>query len=81
MGAREGTQTPEIGHRGDDPEGYSGSKAYIHPVTEHLYFQRNPNKLMKYNLNGEFLGEVIIPHNVTTGFYPSFGKEGILVYE
>ena len=71
----------EIGHRGDDPEGYSGSKAYIHPVTEHLYFQRNPNKLMKYNLNGEFLGDVIIPHNVTTGFYPSFGKEGILVYE
>ena len=71
----------EIGHKGEDPKGYSGPKAYVHPVTEHLYFQRNPNKLMKYNQNGEFLGEVIIPNNISTGFYPSFGKEGMLVYE
>ena len=71
----------EIGHEGEDPKGYSGPKAYVHPVTGHLYFQRNPNKLMKYNLHGEFLGEVVMPNNLTTGFYPSFGKEGMLVYE
>ena len=71
----------EIGHIGEDPKGYSGPKAYVHPVTGHLYFQRSPNKLMKYNQNGEFLGEVIIPNNFTTGFYPQLNKEGMLVYE
>ena len=54
----------EIGHIGEDPKGYSGPKAYVHPVTGHLYFQRNPNKLMKYNQNGEFLGEVVIPNSI-----------------
>ena len=71
----------EIGHKGEDPKGYSDPKAYVHPVTEHLYFARNPNKLMKYNQNGEFLGEVVMPNSMTTGLYPSFGKEGMLVYE
>ena len=71
----------EIGHKGEDPKGYSGPHAYVHPVTGHLYFQRNPNKLIKYNQHGEFLGEVIIPNNFTTGFYPSFNKEGMLIYE
>ncbi len=71
----------EIGHKGEDPKGYSGPKAYVHPVTGHLYFQRNPNKLMKYNQNGEFLGEVVIPNSISTGFYPSFNKESMLVYE
>ena len=71
----------EIGHKGEDPKGYSGPKAYVHPVTGHLYFQRNPNKLMKYNQNGEFLGEVVMPNGISTGFYPSFNKEGMLVYE
>ena len=71
----------EIGHIGEDPKGYSGPKAYVHPVTGHLYFQRNPNKLMKYNQNGEFLGEVVIPNSISTGFYPSFNKESMLVYE
>ena len=38
----------EIGHKGEDPKGYSGPKAYVHPVTGHLYFHRNPDKLIKY---------------------------------
>ena len=71
----------EIGHKGEDPKGYSGPKAYVNPVTDHLYFQRNPNKLIKYNQHGEFLGEVVMPNSISTGFYPSFNKEGMLVYE
>ena len=71
----------EIGHKGEDPKGYSGSKAHVHPVTGHLYFARNPNKLMKYNQNGEFLGEVVMPNGLPSGFYPLLTKEGMLVYE
>ena len=69
----------EIGHKGEDPKGYSGPHAYVHPVTGHLYILRNPNKLIKYNQHGEFLGEGIIPNNFTSGFYPSYNKEGMLI--
>ena len=68
----------EIGHIGEDPKGYSGPKAYVHPVTGHLYFRRNPNKLIKYNQQAEFLGEVTMPND---GFYPLLTHEGMLVYE
>ena len=71
----------EIGHKGEDPRGYSEPKAYVHPVTGHLYFHRMPNKLIKYNQEGEFLGEVEMPNGLPSGFYPLLTKEGMLVYE
>jgi hypothetical protein len=71
----------EIGHKGEDPRGYSEAKAYVHPVTGHLYFHRMPNKLIKYNQEGEFLGEVEMPNGLPSGFYPLLTKEGMLVYE
>lgn len=36
-----------IGHKGDDPEGYSEAMFYIHPQTGTLYFHRQPDKLVK----------------------------------
>ena len=71
----------EIGHKGEDPRGYSEPKAYVHPVTGHIYFHRMPNKLIKYNQEGEFLGEVEMPNGLPSGFYPLLTKEGMLVYE
>ena len=71
----------EIGHKGEDPRGYSEAKAYVHPATGHLYFPRMPNKLIKYNQEGEFLGEVEMPNGLPSGFYPLLTKEGMLVYE
>ena len=71
----------EIGHKGEDPRGYSEAKAYVHPVTGHIYFHRMPNKLIKYNQEGEFLGEVEMPNGLPSGFYPLLTKEGMLVYE
>ena len=71
----------EIGHKGEDPRGYSEPKVYVHPATGHLYFHRMPNKLIKYNQQGEFLGEVEMPNGLPSGFYPLLTKEGMLVYE
>lgn len=71
----------EIGHKGEDPRGYSEPKAYVHPVTGNIYFHRAPNKLIKYTQKGEFLGEVEMPNGLPSGFYPLLTKDGMLVYE
>ena len=71
----------EIGHKGEDPRGYSEPKAYVHPVTGNIYFHRLPNKLIKYSQGGEFLGEVVMPNGLPSGFYPLLTKDGMLVYE
>ena len=71
----------EIGHKGEDPRGYSEPKAYVHPVTGNIYFHRSPNKLIKYSQGGEFLGEVEMPNGLPSGFYPLLTKDGMLVYE
>lgn len=71
----------EVGHKGEDPRGYSEPKAYVHPVTENIYFHRMPDKLIKYSLEGEFLGEVKMPNGLPSGFYPLLTEDGMLVYE
>jgi len=71
----------EVGHKGNDPRGYSEPKAYVHPVTGNIYFHRVPNKLIKYSQEGTFLGEVEMPNGLPSGFYPLLTKNGMLVYE
>ena len=71
----------EIGHKGEDPRGYSEAKAYVHPIRGHIYFPRTPDKLIKYSPNGEFLGEVLMPNGLSSGLYPLLTKDGMLVYE
>ena len=66
--AKTGKFIREIGHWGEDASGYSEPKAYIHPMTGHIYFHREPNKLIKYNQEGEFLGEVIMPNRLLSVF-------------
>ena len=79
--AESGKYLREIGHKGEDPRGYSEAKAYVHPVTGNIYFHRAPNKLIKYSQGGEFLGEVEMPNGLPSGIYPLLTKEGMLVYE
>ena len=71
----------EIGHPGEGPRDYSEPKAYIHPVTGNIYFHKIPNKLIKYNQEGDFLGEVVMPNGLPSGFYPLLTQDGMLVYE
>lgn len=67
-----------IGHKGNDPEGYSDAMCYIHPETGVLYFPRLPDKLLKYNQEGSFLGEVTLPQSLSKGFYATFAGPLIL---
>ena len=67
-----------IGHKGGDPEGYSEVVYYIHPQTGILYFHRQPNKLVKYNQDGEFLGETIQPKSLLQGFCAAFADSLII---
>lgn len=50
-----------IGHIGEDPEGYSQTSGWINEDTETLYFRRRPNNLIKYNTSGNYIGKVIVP--------------------
>ena len=50
-----------IGHKGEDPQGYSNANCFIHPHTNNLYFYRQPDKLVKYDTKGNYLGQVHLP--------------------
>ena len=43
-----------IGHKGEDPQGYSNANCFIHPHTNNLYFYRQPLILAHY---GEGIGQ------------------------
>lgn len=38
-----------VGHRGDDPEAYSSTCGYLNSKNQLLYFNRDPNQLVKYD--------------------------------
>lgn len=38
-----------VGHRGDDPEAYNNTNGYLNPQNQLLYFNREPNQLVKYD--------------------------------
>lgn len=50
----------EVGHIGDDPEGYSGTNCWIDDHSGILHYLRQPNELMKYNQQGQFVGKIKI---------------------
>lgn len=58
-----------IGHKGEDPQGYSNASCFIHPHTNHLYFYRQPDKLVKYDTKGNYLGQVHLPQKISPSLY------------
>lgn len=50
-----------IGHTGQDPEAYSSASCWTDEKEAFLYFIQQPNKLIKYNLNGTFSGRTTYP--------------------
>ncbi len=69
-----------IGHKGEDPQGYSNANCLIHPKTNVLYFYRQPNKLVKYDTEDHFLGEVTLPQNISPSLYLTFADSLILAH-
>lgn len=69
-----------VGHRGDDPQGFSEAVCYVHPQNGTIYFNRQPNKLVKYSQNGKYLGEAILPVNMPQSFYAAFSDSLLIGY-
>lgn len=69
-----------VGHQGEDPEGYSETTCYVHPETGVIYFNRQPNKLVKYDQKGNFLGTVILPENLSLGFHTVFSDSLLVAF-
>lgn len=51
----------EVGHGGDGPEAYSYAQPTYNDVDKTLCFKREPNGLQKYDLQGNYLGKLVIP--------------------
>ena len=48
----------EIAQDGQGPKDYSLPFPIVHPVTKNLHFRRYVGKLLEYNQEGEYLGEI-----------------------
>ena len=60
----------QIGHFGDDPEGYLENVCFANQQTHELCFPRH-NKLIKYGLDGKYIGEMDFPSNgLSSSSYP-----------
>lgn len=61
--ADNGKLVRKIGHIGNDPEGYRSAILFYNPYNQTLYFKGWHLDLVKYSLDGKFLGKVKIPYN------------------
>ena len=48
----------KIGHSGQDPAAYTNCFSWTDEKEEFLYFERQPNQLIKYDMKGNFCGKV-----------------------
>ena len=51
---KDGSFIAEIGHLGQDPQAYTDNFSWTDEKEEFLYFQRNSNQLVKYDMKGQF---------------------------
>ena len=52
----------EIGHYGKDPGGYRSNRGFFNEMTASIFFTGWKGDLLKYSLDGKYLGSVLIPH-------------------
>lgn len=70
----------QIGHLGDDPEGYLTNVCFIHPEKEEIGFPHH-DELVKYDLDGRYIGEMDFPAGgLSNSCYPLLGDSSALVY-
>ena len=70
-----------IGHTGDDPEGYTYATCDINPKDETLHFFRmQGRKYIQYNKEGEYMGEIPKPTSPTNSIYPLFLDSTVIAH-
>jgi len=67
-----------VGHKGDDPEGYSSTMSWADDKNGILYFTRKPNQLQKYNLDGSYAGKIELPKSPGLPGYMLVTQSGII---
>ena len=71
----------EIAQEGEGPKDYTFSFPIIHPVTKNLHFRRHIGKLLEYNQEGEYLGEISMSKVYSHSITPFITESEVFVYE
>jgi len=66
---KDGSFISKIGHIGQDPSGYSKSFSWADENEDFLYFQRMPNQLIKYDMQGNFCGSIKFSSTGLASYY------------
>lgn len=71
----------EIAQDGQGPKDYSLPFPIVHPVTKNLHFRRYVGKLLEYNQEGEYLGEISMDKIYSRSITPFVTESEVFVYE
>ena len=58
-----------IGQKGNGPKDYSAPTCYVNSITGELCYHRQGNKMVAYNQEGKYVGEIILPQELSKTFY------------
>ena len=61
----------EIGHYGKDPGGFGSNRGFFNEMTSTIFFTGWKGDLLKYSLEGKYLGSILIP-NYNDGLTDSY---------
>ena len=59
----------EVGHSGQDPESFTSHFSWTDETETFLYFQRSPNQLVKYDMQGNYGGNVRFSTSSLASYY------------
>ena len=78
---RSGKFIREIAQDGQGPKDYSRSFPIVHPVSKNFHFRRDIGKLLEYNQEGKYLGEISMNKLYSHNFTPFMTESELFVYE
>lgn len=70
----------QVGHIGNDPEGYSSTSCWVDEENDMLYFHRQPNQLMGYDTKGNYKGKIEIQGKRMPSYFEFSGETIIGAY-
>lgn len=70
----------KVSSKGQGPKEYLSNTSFIHPQTGDIYFNRTPWKMIRFNQQGEYLGDLQLPFQWDEGCYLTFDGDQALVH-